>query len=212
MNSNTQLRQNVDKTLDNLSEMELLRLYEIKDDGLKNRIYTVFYNRYFYFLKSEANRLFNTIDSNYFSMDFEDCMSESSISLKLALDWFKIDKFRGNPDMFSISAYVKLQVDAKISSYYWKRNVKKKKNVEQSYNPDLSYVKDRRDSTKEVEKSLLESSLDSRLDEQQKKLKTYLMKGFKEYKIKNILGINSKEYFSLKEKLKQSMISVGYTL
>lgn len=211
MSSNTQLRQSVNTTLDNLSELDLLGFYDTDNDVLKDKIYTIFYNRYIYFLKSEANRLMGTIDSKYFSMDFEDCLSEANYCLKLALDWFKVHKFRGKPELFSISAYVKLQVDAKISSYYWKKNVKKKKNVEQYYNSDLSFVQDKRDSEKEVERSLLESSLDERLDDQQKKLKNYLMQGFKEYKIKNIMKINNKEYFSLKEKLKQTMISVGYT-
>jgi len=195
--------------LKQLSELQLLRLYkQNKDDvRLRDKIYGIFYEKYYLFLKSEGNRLFSKIDSNYFSMDICDCENQANYCLKLAMDWFDQSKFKGNANLFSIAHYVKLQMDAKISSFYWKRIKKIKKNVDQTYCSDLSFYADERE---ETETKVINSELDSRLDDQQKKLKSYLMEGVKEYKIKNILGVNNKEYFSLKEKLKQTMISLGY--
>lgn len=196
-------------TLKHQSELDLLRLFkqDKNDTKTRNRIYSIFYSRYEKFLKSEGNRLFSKIDATYFSIDKIDCENQANYCLKVAMDWFDEAKFRGDKNLFSIAPYVELQINAKISSYYWKQNKKIKKNVEQNYCSDLSFYADERD---ELESNLMQKELDARLTDQQRKLKNYLMEGVKEYRIKNIMKVNNKEFFSLKEKLKQTMISLGY--
>ena len=197
--------------LTQLSELQLLRLFkqDKNDTKTRDRIYSIFYSRYYKFLRTEGHRLFSKIDASYFSIDEFDCENQANYCIKVAMDWFDESKFKGNKNLFSIAPYVKLQIDAKISSYYWKKVSKAKRNVEQNYYSDLSHYVDE-ERIEDNEKSLLSRELDSRLSDQQRKLKNYLMEGVKEYRIKNIMGINNKEYFSLKEKLKQTMISLGY--
>lgn len=201
--------------LKNYTELELLKIYKSNKENalLTNKVYSIFYNKYYRFLLSESNRLYNKIDKIYFSIDMSDCENESAKCLKLAMDWFDECKFKGDKSKFSLSSYIKLQMDAKITSYYWKKNKKQKRNPDQVYNCDLSYLIDQRESQfSQIESNILLSQLDSKLTDKEKKLKNYLMSGVKEYKIKNILGITTKEYFSLKENLKQTMLSIGYTL
>jgi hypothetical protein len=197
--------------LTGLSELDLLALYkkDKNDTRLRNRIFGVFYSRYDKYLRSEGKRFFTKVDASYFSIDVCDAENQANHCLLLAMEWFDVSKFKGDLNLFSIAPYIKLQMDSKISSYYWKRVKKSKKNVEQNYYADLSHYEDTYRKT-QIEENCIKSELDERLCDQQRKLKNYLMDGVKEYKIKNILGVNNKEYFLLKEKLKQSMLSLGY--
>lgn len=199
--------------LTNLTELELVRLYKTSS-RIKDLAFNEYYRRYSGFLKGEANRIFNHIDTNYFSMDFQDCESESIYCLKLALDWFEETKFRGDWSLFNISYYVGKQVDARISSYYWKRYKKQKKNVEHCRISDKfqSFCKDTREGQEShTFRKIIHEKLDSKLSEKELKLKNYLMEGVKENKAVRLLSVSRSEYSDIKESLKQKMILVGMT-
>jgi helix-turn-helix protein len=53
------------------------------------------------------------------------------------------------------------------------------------------------------------NNLNKQLCENQIKIKRCIMRGFKDYKIKSILGITNYEYEKLKEKLKENILTYG---
>jgi len=206
-----------------MTDMELVVLYKKENANirLKDQAFSELVRRYAGLLKNQANRMFTSIPISYFAYDFEDCEYEARYCLKLAIEYFDISKVGStfNSHKFNLSYYIESEMKARISSYWWKFNKKKKRNVEYEVHDfsvqtddDHNYseiVEDPRNMESESDCSLLFQKLDSVICSNQKKIKQFLMEGIKETKIRSMLKLNKSQYFSYKEQLKKNMVMVG---
>ena len=206
-----------------MTDMELVVLYKKEDANirLKDQAFSELVRRYAGLLKNQANRMFTSIPISYFAYDFEDCEYEARYCLKLAIEYFDISKVGStfNSNKFNLSYYIESEMKARISSYWWKFNKKKKRNVEYEVHDfsvqtddDHNYseiVEDTRNMESESDSSLLFQKLDSVICSNQKKIKQFLMEGIKETKIRSMLKLNKSQYLSYKEQLKKNMVMVG---
>lgn len=204
-----------------MNELDLVLKYKSSNIMEKDKIFSEMIRRYEGFLIGQANRLFTKIPIHYFAFDFEDCKGQSYYCLKLALDYFDLGKTTVNfeANKFSISYYVGRQMDARISSYWYKYNKKQKRGVEyDTYDFQVQgddghnyseVLRDRRNMEAQCDSRFEMDALDSKLCDIQKKIKNYLMEGLKETKIRTKLNLKESEYLRYKDQLKSNMISVG---
>jgi hypothetical protein len=199
-----------------IKDYDLIIKYKDCTDKDKDKIYNEFYRRYKDFLVLQANSIYKSIGKRN-RMEFEDCELDAMECLNLALNWIDLSKFKGDKDKFNLSYYIKLQVSAKINSYVYTVDKKQKKEI-YYVTMDFNDVHNNKQSYKGYYKAKFEDEIsykdfhnnfNKQLCENQIKIKRCMMRGFKDYKIKSILGITNYEYEKLKEKLKENILTYG---
>lgn len=210
----------------NKTELELVMDYKSGDDRVKNKIFSYLVKKYQPFIKTQTNKIFRSINLNYFAYDWEDCESEVLYGIKLALDWFDVDKVsdKFNADSFSLAYYAELQISARIGTYKYKINKKEKRSVEATKSIDTqkissegsTYSDKYEDYSQNTEQSFLvkefHQELDSKLTPVEKKIKDYLMEGLKESKIKSRLKLTENKLSKAKQQIGKVINGLDYTL
>jgi len=207
------------------SELQLIKEYQMYEIGRKekNLIFSELIKRYSNWLKLQSNRVFKSIPSEYFGMEFEDCESEALYGFKLAVEWFTLDKVSDKFDSskFSIAYYAERQISARIGTYWYKYNKKQKRSVEyktvvfedkSSSESSTMFAKDSRNLEKEVIRKIQMEKLESKLSDVEVKIKNYLIEGLKETKIKSTLGLNESSYSKAKTRIGEAMKEIEFSL
>ena len=208
--------------LKKFSEIQLITNYKSSQSiKQRDRIFTEFVSRYKGFLKNQANRMYTSVPIDFFAFDFEDCEYEAMYCMKLAIEYMDFSKVgeKFDASKFNISYYVGRQMDARISSYWWKYNKKQKRSVTAQVH-DFSVqnddggnysdiVEDPRCLETESDSRMLFDKLDSMICEKQKMIKQFLMEGFKESKIRSLMKINEAQFNHYKSQLKTNMVKIG---
>lgn len=194
-----------------LNDYDLLVKYE--DEQNKDKIYNEFYKRYKNFLKIQAYNIYKSVGKKL-RIEFEDCEIDAMECLNNTIKWIDLKKFKGDINKFNLSYYIKLQVSAKINSYLYTTDKKKKKEVQYiniEFNNNNNTYNDYYKSKFEDEISFKDfhNKFNKTLTDKEIKIKRCLMAGYKDYKIKSILNVSNSEYLNLKEKIKENILTYG---
>lgn len=210
------------------TELNLIKRYRNLDENhpFRNSIFSEFYRRYTGFLKLQANRLFTKVPVDKFHMGFEDCENEAIKCLQLAMGYFKVENTTDNFDSskFSISWYVSQEMRAKISSYHTKLKAKRKRPLDEvtidfsnqhsdeeegfnaQYLVDTRYCPEDLFEKNEVQNTF--DKLDTRLSGLAKRVKDYLMKGYRDSRIQKDLNLKKKQLDLYKNQIRNEMVKL----
>jgi hypothetical protein len=199
--------------MENINDYDLLIKY--KTENNKDKIYNEFYRRYKDFLKLQAYNIYKSIGKRS-HLEFEDCQIDAMECLSSTINWIDLNKFKGDKTKFNLSYYIKLQVSAKINVYRYTKDKKQKKEVDyvnvefnESENNKFYNSPYKHRFEDEISYKDFHANFNKALCKNQISIKRYLMAGYKDYKIKIILGITNYEYQNLKEKLKENILTYG---